>query len=78
VLTRRRFNFVVVVAAEIVAVAELFNFRFDPAYLAEVGYPEPTLEWRFGEHTNPAVWVFKYLIFVLLINQHTGWIFGEI
>lgn len=77
-LTRRRFNFVVVVAAEIVAVAELFNFRFDPAYLAEVGYPEPTLEWRFGEHTNPAVWVFIFLIFVLLINLLPVWIFGEV
>jgi amino acid transporter len=73
-----RFNFVVVLAVEITAIAELFNFKFDPKYLAEVQYPEPSLEWGFGQQTNPAVWVFLFLVFTLLINLLPVRVFGEI
>jgi yeast amino acid transporter len=67
-----------VVAAEINAVAELFNFKFDPKYLAEIQYPVPTLRWPFGQTTSPAVWVFMFLIFILLINLLPVRIFGEL
>lgn len=60
------------------AIAELFDFKFDPNYLAEVEYPEATLEWPFGQQTNPAVWVFLFLIVILLLNLLPVQIFGEI
>jgi amino acid transporter len=46
----------------------LFNFRFDPAYLANAKYPTKTLQWTAGIHTSPAVWVGIFLLIVLFIN----------
>lgn len=60
------------------AIAELFNFKLDEQYLSEVQYPEPTLEWSFGQETDPAVWVFLFLLFILLVNLLPVRIFGEV
>lgn len=58
---------IVILAAEIQAVAQLWRFRFDPEYLRSVGYPDEQLGWS-TEHYSPAVWVFLFLILVLLVN----------
>ncbi|TVY83805.1 Lysine/arginine permease [Lachnellula suecica] len=66
------FSWVVIVASEILAVSQLWNFRFTTEYLENAGYSspgrEPSLGWRVGQDTNPAVWVFIWLIFIFLIN----------
>ena len=67
-----------IVATEVTAVSQLFNFQFDPQYLSDVGYPEPTLDWSFGQATNPAVWGALLLIIVLLVNLLPVRAFGEV
>ncbi|KAF2710904.1 hypothetical protein K504DRAFT_453937 [Pleomassaria siparia CBS 279.74] len=62
------FAWVVILAAEILAVAQLWKFRFDPQYLAEVGYPDKELGWS-TEGYSPAVWVFLFLILIGLVNM---------
>ncbi|KAK4445450.1 amino acid permease-domain-containing protein [Podospora aff. communis PSN243] len=62
------FSYVCVVAAELSAITEIFRFRVDPAYLRDVNYPEPTVEWAAGLGTNPSVWVGLFLIVILVVN----------
>jgi amino acid transporter len=61
------FAWVVLLAAEVLAVAQLWKFRFDASYLKDVGYPDRELGWS-TEHYSPAVWVFLFLILIGLIN----------
>jgi amino acid permease len=61
------FAWVVILAAEILAVAQLWKFRFDDAYLKDVGYPDERLGWS-TESYSPAVWVFLFLILIGVIN----------
>jgi len=56
------------VASEILAITQVFNFRFKPEYLRDVGYPEESLGWSAGQHASPAIWVGLFLIVVLLAN----------
>lgn len=56
-------------AAEILAITEIFKFEFKPQYLENVGYPTDSLGWPFGVRTNPAVWVGLFHITVLLCNH---------
>ena len=67
-----------ILAAEVLAVSQLFNFQFDQNYLYGVRYPEPVLEWAFGQNTNPAVWGALVLIVILIVNLLPVRIFGEI
>ncbi|KAF2463996.1 uncharacterized protein BDR25DRAFT_272286 [Lindgomyces ingoldianus] len=62
------FSWTVIAAVEILAITEIFRFRFDPKYLQSVGYPEDRVEWKAGLDTNPAIWVGIFLIIILLIN----------
>ncbi|KAK4169809.1 amino acid permease-domain-containing protein [Cladorrhinum sp. PSN259] len=63
------FSYVMVAAAEIQAITEIFKFKVQPEYLTEVGYPEgTTVQWDFGLHTHPAVWIGIFLVFELAIN----------
>ncbi|KAK3324465.1 amino acid permease-domain-containing protein [Cercophora scortea] len=62
------FCYVVVAAAEILSVTEIFRFRVDEDYLRDVGYPSETVEWSFGVGTNPAVWVGIFLVVILVMN----------
>lgn len=62
------FSWVTIAAAEILAITSIFQFKFDPAYLAKVGYPRATLEWPAGLTTNPGIWVGIFLVIILLIN----------
>ncbi|ERF69015.1 hypothetical protein EPUS_06702 [Endocarpon pusillum Z07020] len=70
--------YVVVVAAEVTAVSQLFKFQFDPSYLAQVGYPEQTLQWGVGLKTNPAVWATILLIIMGVANLLPVRAYGEI
>lgn len=67
-----------VVAAEVTAVSQLFKFQFDPSYLAQVGYPEQTLQWGVGLKTNPAVWATILLIIMGVANLLPVRAYGEI
>jgi amino acid transporter len=58
----------VIAAAEILAVAALFKFKFTPEYLRSVNYPEKTLQWNGVDTTSPAVWVGIFLLIVLFVN----------
>ena len=57
-----------IIAAEILAVGQLWNIKFDPSYLASVGYPDATLEWPVGQNYRPAVWVGIFLLVIALTN----------
>ena len=67
-LTTVRFAWVVIIAAEILAVAQLWTFKFDPLYLASIGYPDATLSWPVGQNSSPAIWVAIFLIAIGLAN----------
>jgi amino acid permease len=71
------FAWVVILAAEILAVAQLWKFRFDPAYLESVGYPDKELGWS-TEGYSGAVWVFVFLILMGLINLLPVRMYGQI
>jgi yeast amino acid transporter len=72
------FYYVVAMAAEIVAITQIFCFRVPPSYLAEVGYPRPSLQWDFGLTTDASVWVGIFLVVVLLINLLPVRAYGQI
>lgn len=61
------FAYVVIFAAEILAVAQLWKFQFDEQYLQDVGYPDSTLRWNTVSY-SPAVWVFIFLILTGIVN----------
>jgi amino acid transporter len=78
------FAWVVIFAAELLAIAQLWQFRFDPKYLEEIGYPDKVLGWD-TEGYSPALWIFLFLVLVGLINtlpvRHYGqieYVFGVI
>ena len=73
-----RFAYVIVVATEVTAIAQLFNFEFSEDYLRAVEYPQDTLRWQFGQDTSPAVWVGIFLLAILLINLLPIRAYGEI
>jgi amino acid transporter len=61
------FAWTVIISAELLAVSQLWKFRFDEQYLRDVGYPDKELGWN-TEGYSPAVWVFIFLILIGLIN----------
>ena len=68
ILIAARFAWVVIVAAQILAVSQLWNFEFDREYLVSVGYPDVTLSWPVGQNFSPAIWVVIFLIVAALPN----------
>jgi amino acid transporter len=77
-----RFAWVVIIAAEVDAVAQIFTFEFPPEYLHSPSvngfdYPEKTLQWS-TRNTNPAVWVSIFLLVILFVNLLRVRIYGEI
>ena len=61
------FAWTVIISAEILAVSQLWKFRFDEQYLRDVGYPDKELGWS-TEGYSPAVWVFIFLILIGVVN----------
>jgi Amino acid permease len=75
VLTSSRFSWIVLVAAELVAITHIFQFRYPPYLLAEAGYPDSTLE--FHPDVSPSVLVFCFLIVLFLLNMLPVRQFGQ-
>jgi len=61
------FAWTVTIAAELLAVANLWTFNFDEKYLRDVGYPETTLGWN-TRNDSPALWIFIFLIIIGVVN----------
>ncbi|KAK0636733.1 amino acid permease-domain-containing protein [Bombardia bombarda] len=63
------FSYCIVSASEILAITEIFRFKFEPEYLEQAGYPNgTTIEWASTLNVNPAVWVVIFLIVIGLFN----------
>ncbi|KAF2436819.1 proline-specific permease [Tothia fuscella] len=71
------FAWTVTIAAELVAVAQLWTFNFDEDYLREVGYPDKTLAWS-TRNNSAAVWVFIFLIIIGVVNLLPVQIYGQL
>jgi yeast amino acid transporter len=74
---KRRFAWVVIIAAELDAIAGLFKFEFDSSDLERMQYPQKMLQWS-TTGTNPAVWVSIFLVAILIINLFRVRWYGEI
>ncbi|EON61596.1 hypothetical protein W97_00811 [Coniosporium apollinis CBS 100218] len=72
------FSWVVIIAAELLAITQILYFKFDKAYLDDVGYPYESLEWPVGLKTNPGVWVLVFLVVIGLINLLPVRQYGEL
>ena len=73
-----RFAWVVIVAAQVTAIAQLFQFKFESGYLQKLGYStEYTIDWK-TEHVSPAVFVTLWLFFILAVNLLRVRWYGEI
>jgi yeast amino acid transporter len=75
VLISSRFSWIVLIAAELVAITHIFQFRYPPDLLAKAGYPDSTLE--FYPRLSPSVLVFCFLIVLLLLNMLPVRQFGQ-
>ena len=79
ILMLSRFAWVVIVAAEVTAIAALFDFKIDPSYLQHLNYPLGyTISWVSTEKISPAVFVALWLFFILLVNLLRVRWYGEI
>ena len=78
-LTSSRFAWVVIIAAEVTAIAQLFRFKFDSSYLQKLSYTSGyTIDWKLTENVSPAVFVALWLFFILLVNLLRVRWYGEI
>ncbi|KIV98522.1 uncharacterized protein PV09_09674 [Verruconis gallopava] len=62
------FSWVIVIAAELLAITSIFRFDIANDYLRDRHYPEPSVTWQFGNDTSPAVWVSIFLVLIGLVN----------
>ncbi len=85
-LTCSRFAWVVIIAAEVTAIAQLFRFKFESSYLQDLqnihnppNYPPGyTIDWKSTENISPALFVVIWLFFILFINLLRVRWYGEI
>ncbi|KAH8892810.1 hypothetical protein GQ53DRAFT_763933 [Thozetella sp. PMI_491] len=61
------FSWIVLIAAELVAITHIFQFRYPPELLAQANYPNHTLEFYPG--ISPSVLVACFLLIMLLVNM---------
>ncbi|KAI0434335.1 amino acid permease-domain-containing protein [Xylaria sp. FL1042] len=61
------FSWIILIAAELVAITHIFQFKYPPELLTEAHYPEPSLE--FQPRISPAILVFSFLIIMVLVNM---------
>ncbi|KAF2702785.1 amino acid transporter [Pleomassaria siparia CBS 279.74] len=71
------FSWCITMAAEILAITEIFKFAFKTEYLQDIKYPAQSVEWRVGMSTSPAIWVGIFLLLVLLANLLPVHIYGQ-
>ena len=77
-LSLSRFAWAVIIAAEVTAIAHLFQFKLEPSYLQPF-YPDGyTIDWKSTESVSPAVFVALWLFFILAINLLRVRWYGEI
>jgi amino acid transporter len=74
----RRFYWIVICISEILAITQLFKFRFQESYLRAQGYPENEVQWSAGLETNSGVWVIIFLFVILLFNLLPVRIYGRV
>lgn len=60
-------TWVIIMAAEILAVSQLWQFKYDERYLKSIGYPDDSLGWSTAT-VSPAVWVTMSLAIIGLLN----------
>ena len=70
--------YAILLGTEVSAVAQLFHFGYTKEYLEAVNYPYDTLQWDFGLHTNPNVWVGIVLVLAFLLNLLPIRAYGEV
>jgi amino acid transporter len=63
------------IAAELVAITHIFQFRYPSDLLVEAGYPDSTLE--FSPGVSPSVLVFCFLVVLFLLNMLPVRQFGQ-
>ncbi|KAH7012829.1 amino acid permease-domain-containing protein [Ilyonectria destructans] len=61
------FSWIVLVAAELVAITHIFQFRYPPDLLRAAEYPDSTLE--FYPSASPAVYVICFFLVMLVFNM---------
>ncbi|KAJ4094501.1 hypothetical protein NW760_012670 [Fusarium oxysporum] len=61
------FSWIVLVAAELVAITHIFQFRYPQELLQAARYPDPTLE--FYPSASPAVYVLCFFLIMLTFNM---------
>jgi len=74
-LTCSRFSWVVLIAAELVAITHMFQLNYPTDQLKAAGYPDSTLE--FSPGISPSVLVFCFLIIFFLLNMLPVRQFGQ-
>jgi amino acid transporter len=65
-LISSRFGWIVLIAAELVAITHIFHFNYPPDLLAAAQYPDSTLS--FSPSVSPAVLILIFLPVILLLN----------
>lgn len=56
-----------IIAAEVLAITQIFKFEFKGKYLKDHGYPRDTLGWGLG-WVNEAAWVVLFLFLIGVVN----------
>ena len=74
-MTVPRFSWVVLIAAELVAITHIFRFHYPEHLLAEADYPDPTLMFEPG--VSPAVLVLLFWVVMILLNMLPVLQFGQ-
>lgn len=68
-----------IIAAEVTAIAQLFQCKFESSYLQQFNYPPGyTIEWKATQNISAAVFVALWLFFILGINMLRVRWYGEI
>ncbi|OCK74629.1 hypothetical protein K432DRAFT_310354, partial [Lepidopterella palustris CBS 459.81] len=70
------FSWIVLIAAELVAITHMFQFKYPPEQLAIDGYPDSKLQWT--PHISPTVIVLIFLVLFLLMNLLPVLQFGQL
>jgi amino acid transporter len=65
-LITNRFGWVILIAAELVAITHMFRFVYPPNLLKEAGYPDATLS--YAPQIAPGVIILIFIWIILLLN----------
>ncbi|KAE9965493.1 hypothetical protein BLS_007615 [Venturia inaequalis] len=69
------FGWIMLIAAELVAITHMFKFEYPPELLAQAGYPSSTLS--FAPNISPGVLILIFIPFILLFNLVPVKSFGQ-